>query len=555
MNMAAMYTDENRVYMEYVDNSLDAAEKFFNAKTNSYNKEIKISLVIAASGKVVFKDNCSGITNFKKVIEDIGNSDKKKQTFTNGQFGFGIYSFMAFYESLKIQSQQSGKVESDYVHILKKEFNRDKVEDMRINCISKPKLSSCGTTIMLEKSIKKLKINLQEIERQIRDHFELILSRKNLTIELRNEKNSQSIICSPYNYEQHEGETYKSSIPSITLKGNKKIVFDNPIDVYLKITKDIDLERPPFFILKGRRIMDISNTESFKSKNKQLLWKHPHITGYVDLKSNLEPVIHRKGFKATKFLDPVNNLLLQLEPHIKELMKSIDKEREDKGYSKVNDELNKAMAKLSKKVNLMFRTRLLKGNEVPAEKGDDMGGPGGGAHVRIGPSKKDPKPVETPGGNNPGSGAGDDDTKSGDGSNGSGFTEPDNPYDDDLDKAKETKKVGFDIKIIGGKVPENTDGVLLKSRYLNGEITVFREHPDFLKRLNRTRQNEKVITDRLIFYLSTQITTHYLDMLYNSKGQQPEYSKKLFIELTDVQLDFEELIIHLEGTNLSDFGT
>ena len=36
MNMAAMYTDENRVYMEYVDNSLDAAEKFFNAKTNSY---------------------------------------------------------------------------------------------------------------------------------------------------------------------------------------------------------------------------------------------------------------------------------------------------------------------------------------------------------------------------------------------------------------------------------------------------------------------------------------------------------------------------------------
>ena len=72
--------------------------------------------------------------------------------------------------------------------------------------------------------------------------------------------------------------------------------------------------------------------------------------------------------------------------------------------------------------------------------------------------------------------------------------------------------------------------------------------------LNKTRQNEKIITPRLIFYLSTQITTHYLDMLYQKKGQ-PEYSKKLFIELTDVQLDFEEYIKHLEGTNLSDFGS
>jgi len=39
----------------------------------------------------------------------IGNSDKKAQVWTNGQFGYGIYSFMACCQSLEITTNDSGQ--------------------------------------------------------------------------------------------------------------------------------------------------------------------------------------------------------------------------------------------------------------------------------------------------------------------------------------------------------------------------------------------------------------------------------------------------------------
>ena len=37
--------------------------------------------------------------NLEKLVESIGNSDKKAQAWTNGQFGYGIYSFIAACDS------------------------------------------------------------------------------------------------------------------------------------------------------------------------------------------------------------------------------------------------------------------------------------------------------------------------------------------------------------------------------------------------------------------------------------------------------------------------
>ena len=39
-NIASLYNDSNRMYMEFIDNSIDSAEEYFDAKTNSYKKEI-----------------------------------------------------------------------------------------------------------------------------------------------------------------------------------------------------------------------------------------------------------------------------------------------------------------------------------------------------------------------------------------------------------------------------------------------------------------------------------------------------------------------------------
>jgi len=43
INVANLYTDLNRVFMEYIDNSIDSAEAFYDQKTNSYKRNIEIN--------------------------------------------------------------------------------------------------------------------------------------------------------------------------------------------------------------------------------------------------------------------------------------------------------------------------------------------------------------------------------------------------------------------------------------------------------------------------------------------------------------------------------
>ena len=43
-SIATAYTDINRVFMEYIDNSIDSAEDLYDHASNSYKRAIKIEL-------------------------------------------------------------------------------------------------------------------------------------------------------------------------------------------------------------------------------------------------------------------------------------------------------------------------------------------------------------------------------------------------------------------------------------------------------------------------------------------------------------------------------
>jgi hypothetical protein len=45
-SIATIYNDVNRIIMEYIDNSLDSAENFFNIENNKYDKPINIDIKI-----------------------------------------------------------------------------------------------------------------------------------------------------------------------------------------------------------------------------------------------------------------------------------------------------------------------------------------------------------------------------------------------------------------------------------------------------------------------------------------------------------------------------
>ncbi|MBN8572157.1 MAG: hypothetical protein J0M18_21245 [Ignavibacteria bacterium] len=49
LQQSLIYTDEYRILMEYIDNSIDAAEKYFDAATNQYSKDIVIEIKLEGS--------------------------------------------------------------------------------------------------------------------------------------------------------------------------------------------------------------------------------------------------------------------------------------------------------------------------------------------------------------------------------------------------------------------------------------------------------------------------------------------------------------------------
>ena len=63
-SIASLYNDVNRIFLEYIDNSLDSAEQFYDQENNRYTKPINIDIKINGTkyqnGKVEIIDNCVG---------------------------------------------------------------------------------------------------------------------------------------------------------------------------------------------------------------------------------------------------------------------------------------------------------------------------------------------------------------------------------------------------------------------------------------------------------------------------------------------------------------
>tara|TARA_B110000305_G_C18834949_1_gene357489 strand:- start:38 stop:349 length:312 start_codon:yes stop_codon:yes gene_type:complete len=93
----------------------------------------------------------------------------------------------------------------------------------------------------------------------------------------------------------------------------------------------------------------------------------------------------------------------------------------------------------------------------------------------------------------------------------------------------------------------------IRSQLIGGAIRIFREHPEFQKRITLTRTKESKISQRLITYLAGEITVHYKDKIQSREGQA-EYNVQMFENLVEFIYDFEHDISFLEGKNLSDLG-
>lgn len=554
----------HRVIMEFIDNSLDSAEEYFNSATNSYEKNIKIKVTIGkyqGNQAILVEDNCTGIIDVKRIVQEIGNSNKKTNRWTNGQFGFGIYSFMAIAESLVIHTRTSDIQDIGQQLWLKRSFFEQE-ETPEIDIRPCPR-TQIGTTIMLTGFDEEFfnEITLNSIKNDIVMHFEKLLERENLEIIL--ETNNKKETCKPFDYNQFPGVEIKKEINELVLdkNGTRKLLTlmgKSPIKIYLKVTKDLVLKRPPVFIAKGRRINEIKNISSFRSFNKSKVWGHPNVTGYVDLGDILNPQLDRKDFVSNKDTRAVYKALIELEDELLAEINKVTQEEDKRNFKKLEDHLNKILSKLAREDAIRYRNEFKQGSEndiplsptgIPEDFSEDAQG---------GKDRGTDEPNKT-GGNNvgeneDGDGIGTKENPEGDHPGEEGGSGPSNENSLDFDTGFQGRSSrrgsGLNIEIISGEPQVNLDGTKERSIYVDGCIRIYKEHEDFKARLKQNRNGRTVITQKLITYLAGEITIWYQDILCQKHGQQ-EYNVDMFRNVMTFLYRFENSLEDLNGKLLS----
>lgn len=567
-SIATLYNDTNRIFMEYVDNAIDSADQhWLEEGGKSYSRPIEITVNITGSGfrngEVRISDNCFGITNFTKVVESIGDSDKKAQGFTNGQFGFGIYSFMAACSDLELTSKEEDNPALQLT-LNREQFDKKAVEDVSIPApkeVRKFKYES-GTKIRLHGFDRDSwkSVNAKSLKDEIERHFELILERENLSIRIIGPSGDE-YRCYPFNYDDFDGEVYEDYIDHFDIESGRRhkvrevLKLDKPVHIFLKMTKGVVLNKPPVFVSKGRRICEIKDVRSFKSAHKSDIWGHASVTGYIDLKDLLGPTIARTDFKNDKNSRALFAELAQLEDLILDYVKRANEQSDERHYQQLEDALNRALSRLARVDAMNFRTSYLLGGDT------NLAGNSAGAQFSEGIGAKDLSgDNSTSDGSGIGEGEGESTgTREGGVDTPGGMLEGEQAkneqlFEDSEFKGTERKKSGFNIHISDSDPQIDAEtGKPLRSLLSGEQIVLFKKHPDFQARLSHTRQGESKITQRLLAYIAGEITVHYKDEFYNKRQHgQPEYSKQMFVSMAEFIYQLEDDLSSLAGRNLAE---
>ncbi len=561
--IAAFYKDDPiRVFFEYIDNSLDSAEKYFDEATNSYKKDIIISFDINEKTKeIIITDNCDWINDLNVLLTSIGLHQVHWKT-DHWQFWFWVFSFPAIVNKLKINTKNVAKSTWETVSITVNDIkNWNTEEDPK-----KVPIFDNWTEIILSDFIDKkfLKsLSVDTIKNRIETHLEWILSRKRLRIEIGKHWNDP-LVCEPFDYEQYQWEVYEKIIDTPVNK---------PIKVYLKVIQNKQINRSPFFMVKWREIESISEISSFKSKNKGTIWRHPNLIWYIDLWNSANPNLSRNGLQLDKSTKWVFNKILELEPEIDELIQKVNKITQNEHYRKLENRLTDTLAKLAKLDNMKYRMM----NSVQSESWKDS----------VWWQEIDANWIEWKvdwiewemwfwAQNYSNWNRNDwDDRRSFGTWEWDGIWPNWNPWkdfssDEENDNWehkgwlfwwddfwwwfwKNKRWFWYSIKFEDLDVPDDGKWNLIRSSLIDWEIIIYKKHPDFIERTKTFRDWSDKITERLITYIAWEITVHYKDSFHNEHGQ-PQYNKWMFIDLVEFIYKFEEMLQDLVWQNMSDIS-
>ncbi len=511
-SISSLYQDPSRIFLEFVDNSLDSAEQLYSPASNSYLRPVNIKLHILDQSFqriVSISDNCAGIDRLKKVIESVGNSEKKADFTTNGQFGYGIYSFMALFESMDIISK-THDLPAKQITIHRKQFDANRQEEVLfhdpVNVDGFP--HATGTIIKLYRCDKdKLRsFSAEKIHQEIERHFELILQRNNLSIH----------VC--YEHVRHSGLNWEKNCKAFDYEALNGIKFEikpnqwknprYPIHCYFIVTPRLNIDKPPIFVVKGRRIATLSETRSFDSKRKRDLWSHPNLTGYVDLKDMAQATFSRNDVKQNPKMKMISRSLQSIESDLEEMLENITEEKKQSQFKVLEKELIAALSQLAVKEQVRLLSATMSGRKPQSNDEEES----------VKSDKLDPSSVLPPKTNPPSAST----------------------------ASHRSRRAGFDIQIVNHKPPLNEKQELIRSQRLGDQIVIYHQHPEFRKRMKLNLKKEWILTPTLISYLACEIAIHFRDEIIVSKGIH-QYSKDQMIDYAEFVYRFEDHLAGLTG--------
>jgi len=502
-HMADRYTSTPRILMEFVDNSFDDAETFFDNSTNSYTRKVMIRVEVDPDQcSVAITDNCRGMEADRlcAVTTDVGMSEKQGQSLANGQFGFGMQAFRACCKRLRVRSRTGSEAA-----LLEIAVPRNQTNNFTLMRLKNPEdlenFPDSGTRVMLEEiedvwASDKDILSVEGCADEIENHFERMLSRGNLEVCVSGPSGDMQHVCQAVQYADNETEVVVDASFPLGNGQTAKVML-----ALGSMKRANAVGRRARFFAKGRRIAKVSDTRTFfrASANRWEVWNHPQLLGYIDVLGDdggpLRPMITRDEFKQTQGSAAAYAKISEMcEGPLLKAIKEANRRTADNSMQELEQTLTIILSSLIEDDDLPESgspTIPSQASGTPAK--ENAAKPSIAVEgSRQSPKKKEKKPKESK-------------------------QERKRKRNEQL-----FKRAQFPVEFTHD-LPDPVDSQLqLRSALMGNKILVNVKHKEFTKRYKNTKKSkagQPKVNHRICGYFANLLTSHYLDAHYKDLGK------------------------------------
>jgi len=460
-------------------------------------------------------DNCRGMDKdtLSRLVQNVGESNKRGSKFTNGQFGFGVHAFRACASRVQFKTKTGANTlaltidrKSEYFPLAKNVKNEAE-EGIQTATGTEVKVSNFDDTWSDQ-------LDPSEIIKEIQYHFSGLLERKDLQVRVHDVVQGKTVVCQPFIF----------ATTNIARRIENEFRFEaGVVRCRIYISKNSIAGRNCMFVSKGRRINEICDVKSFMkmSRCRWAVWGHPNLLGYIDVSGVLDPVITRDEFRLNDTRKQVYKTIIEeVEPRLYKKLHEVNENRRVMALAKLEDVVARCMNVAVKRdtrrnadgisylQQMMMAKKPIRRRKIDED--FDV--------------EEEPRP------------SGSKKRKR--------LDDGENPEEEGAKKKRRgpNSGLGFNIAFVKDLNDEETNEPL-RARLVGGDVNINMKHPDFLTRIKVSKtESQPIVTERLCGYLANVIGAAYKSHTLLRGGGIEKYKEDhslLLDEILDVTLSLE----------------